>query len=178
MVVKNITVYCGSAIGNDPVVISATKQLGLLMVEKKFTLVYGGGRVGLMGILADTIMQNGGKVIGIIPQFLADKEVAHTGVTELHIVENMHERKMKMIQLANGFITLAGGLGSMEELFEVLTWRVLGQHHKPVGLLNTNGFYDPLLNMLGEMKAKGFVRQEALDHLLCEKTPADLLRLM
>ncbi|MFL5752567.1 MAG: TIGR00730 family Rossman fold protein [Bacteroidia bacterium] len=178
MVVKNITVYCGSATGNDPAVISATKELGLLMAKQNFTLVYGGGRVGLMGILANTIMQNKGKVIGIIPKFLADREVAHTEITELHIVENMHERKMKMIQLADGFITLAGGLGSMEELFEVLTWRVLEQHHKPVGLLNTNGFYDPLLKMLAEMKAKGFVSQEALDHLLCEKTPADLLRLM
>lgn len=175
---KSLTVYCGSATGSDPLLISAAKELGNLMAAENITLVYGGGRVGLMGVIADTVMQSGGKVIGIIPKFLADREVAHTGITELHIVENMHERKMKMIQLTDGFVTMAGGFGSMEELFEVLTWRVLEQHRKPVGLLNTNGFYKGLLELLEHMKRSGFVKQEALDQLICGDTPRSLLELL
>jgi uncharacterized protein (TIGR00730 family) len=175
MVVKNITVYCGSSTGSDPQITSAVIDLAQLLVKNNITLVYGGGRVGLMGLLADNVIQKGGTVIGIIPQFLADREVAHTGISELHLVENMHERKMKMIQLADAFITLPGGLGSMEELFEVLTWKILKQHNKPVGLLNTNNFYDHLLFMMQHMSANGFTNQAALDNLIVADAPDELM---
>ena len=175
---KSIAVYCGSSFGNNPNIITVTKKLGQLLAESNITLIYGGAKVGLMGAVADEVLAFGGNVVGIIPKFLAKREVAHTGISELIMVNDMHERKMKMIEMSDGFITLPGGLGSMEELFEVLTWRILGQHNKPLGILNIDSFYDHLLTMMNEMVIKGFVKPQSLELLHCSTSPESLLQLM
>lgn len=145
------------------------------MAARNITLVYGGGRVGVMGLLADTVLKNGGKVTGIIPQFLMDKEVGHTGLTELHVVKNMHERKQLMNDLSDGVITLPGGLGTLEEFFEVLTWLMLGIHNHPVGLLNINGFFDHLLAQMDLMVEQRFLKPGNRDLLLTSTDPIDLI---
>ena len=142
---KTIAVYCGSSSGHDPAYIQAAKDVGKLLVDQGIDLVYGGGSVGMMGAVADAVLQGGGKVTGIIPTFLESKELGHHGVTELIVVETMHERKIKMFEMADGFIALPGGLGTMEELFEVLAWSQLAIHRHPCGLLNVRGYYDGLL---------------------------------
>ncbi|MFM6976094.1 MAG: TIGR00730 family Rossman fold protein [Sphingobacteriaceae bacterium] len=155
---KSICVFCGSNFNGDPQLLKAVEDLADLMVKKEITLVFGGGRVGVMGLLADKILANGGKAIGVIPEFLMNKEVGHKGLTELIITENMHQRKQKMADLCDGFITLPGGYGTMEEFFEVLTWLQLGLHHKPIGLLNVGGFYDPLLAQMDMMVDRKFLK--------------------
>lgn len=156
---KRITVFCGSSIGNDEAFKSEAILLGETLAKKSIGLVYGGAKVGVMGAVADGVLNNGGEVIGVIPQFLRTKEVAHEDLTELILVKTMHERKTKMHELCDGVIALPGGFGTMEELFEMLTWAQLGLHQKPIGLLNTNGFYDDLIQLIKNMVDKGFLKQ-------------------
>jgi uncharacterized protein (TIGR00730 family) len=175
---KSVAVYCGSSSGNQEIYTQQAQEMGRELARRGLTLVYGGGCVGLMGTIADAVLAEGGKVIGVIPQFLADKEVAHRGCTELHIVETMHQRKLLMADLAEGFVAMPGGFGTLEELFEVLTWGQLGLHGKPVGLLNTQGFYDALLALLDHMSAEAFLRQENRGQLLQNPSAAALLDAM
>jgi uncharacterized protein (TIGR00730 family) len=155
---KAICVFCGANFNGDIALKQAVEQLAEVMVSRNITLIFGGGRVGVMGLLADAILERGGKAIGVIPQFLMDKEVGHTGLTELHIVENMHQRKQLMNDLCDGIIMLPGGFGTLEEFFEVLTWLQLGLHSHPVGVLNVNGFYDFLLKQLDVMVEQRFLK--------------------
>ena len=137
-----VCVYCGSSFGAKPAYAEATRQLAIALAERKLRVVYGGASAGLMGLLADTALEHGGEVVGVIPRVLVDREVAHRGLTELHVVASMHERKAKMAELSDGFIALPGGIGTLEELIEVYTWSYLGIHDKPLGLVNTDGYYD------------------------------------
>lgn len=155
---KSICVFCGSNFNGDPNLLQSVEDLSDLMVQKNMTLVYGGGRVGVMGLIADRILRKGGQAIGVIPEFLMNKEVGHEGLTELIITENMHQRKQKMADLSEGVITLPGGYGTMEEFFEVLTWLQLGLHQKPIGLLNVGGFYDHMLQQLDVMVDQKFLK--------------------
>ena len=155
---KAICVFCGANFNGDPIVKQTVELLAEVMVSRNITLVFGGGKVGVMGLLADAVLNNGGKAIGVIPKFLMDKEVGHPGLTELHIVENMHQRKQLMNDLCDGIIALPGGFGTLEEFFEVLTWLQLGLHRHPVGLLNVNGFYDYLLKQLDVMVDQRFLK--------------------
>jgi len=158
--VLSVCVYCGSSPGADPAFASAAGEVGRLLAGSGRTLVYGGGRVGLMGAVADAALAAGGRVIGVIPQALVEKEVAHYGLSELRVVGSMHERKALMADLSDGFLALPGGIGTMEEFFEVWTWGQLGLHAKPYGLLNVAGFFDPLLAFLDRLVEQRFVRPE------------------
>jgi uncharacterized protein (TIGR00730 family) len=175
---KSVAVYCGSSSGNQVEYTQQAQAMGRELARRGLTLVYGGGCVGLMGVIADAVLAEGGRVIGVIPQFLADKEVAHKGCTELHVVETMHQRKLLMADLADGFVAMPGGFGTLEELFEVLTWGQLGLHGKPVGLLNTLGFYDTLLGLLDHMSAEAFLRPENREQVLQNTDAAALLDAM
>ncbi len=175
---KNIVVFCGSSSGNDPEFQILAKQLGKAIVSKEARLIYGGAKVGLMGYIADEVLAKGSEVIGILPRFLSIKEVAHESLTQLIIVENMHERKTKMFELGDAFIALPGGFGTLEELFEVITWAQLGLHQKPVGVLNVNGFYDPLIAQLDHMVSKGLLKQGNRDLIMIDGTVDGLLALM
>lgn len=156
----NVCVFCGSSSGVNPIYAEAAKNLGMLMVKNSMTLVYGGGNVGLMGILADAIMNHGGEVIGIIPDFLLKQEVGHRGITRLEIVESMHQRKKRMADLSHAFLALPGGWGTLEEIAEVLTWRQLRLIQHPIGLLNVNNFFDPLLQQMALMANEGFLKSD------------------
>jgi uncharacterized protein (TIGR00730 family) len=173
--VKSICVYCGSSPGSHPDYLAAADALGHELLERGLTLVYGGASKGLMGRLADTVKAGGGKVVGVIPQTLVDKEIAHPALDELHVVASMHERKSLMAELADGFIALPGGFGTLEEIIETLTWAQLGFHAKPCGLLNVAGYYDALLGFLRSAVDQGFVRHEHLEMLLVDAQPAGLL---
>lgn len=175
---KSICVFCGANISSDPALKQTVEQLAQVMVAKGITLIYGGGKVGVMGLLADAVLSEGGKVIGIIPQFLLDKEVGHTGLTELHIVENMHQRKQMMNDLCDGIIMLPGGFGTLEEFFEVLTWLQLGLHSHPVGVLNVNGFYDHLLLQMDVMVEQRFLKQANRNLVLTSADAIELVNLM
>lgn len=175
---KKIAVFCGSSIGFDKEISEQTKLLAQAFVENKIDLVYGGTNVGLMGILANTVLEGNGKAIGVIPDFIQEFKLSHNNLTELIVVKTMHERKAKMSELADGFIALPGGFGTMEELFEVLTMSQLDLHHKPVALLNINGFYDSLLEMLKKMEKLGFLQQINLDLLIVSDDYEDLLERM
>ncbi|MDB5929361.1 MAG: hypothetical protein JWR60_1068 [Polaromonas sp.] len=155
----SLCVYCGSRPGNSPAFAALARETGSWIGRHNGQLVYGGGRNGLMGILADAALAAGARVIGVIPKALVEKEWAHTGCTELHIVDNMHERKRIMAELADAFVALPGGIGTLEEFFEVWTWRQLGYHDKPVGLLNVDGFYDSLLTFLQSAVSTGFMNE-------------------
>ncbi|WP_203295084.1 TIGR00730 family Rossman fold protein [Maricaulis parjimensis] len=157
---KSICVYCGSNSGQDRTFTEAANDLGRVLAERRIKLVYGGGQVGLMGTLADAVLAAGGTVEGVIPEFLALKEIAHMELTRLHVVKSMHARKAKMERLSDGFIALPGGIGTMEELFEIWTWGQLGQHRNPVGLLNVGGYYDELVAFLDKMTKQGFLAPE------------------
>ncbi|MEM1405622.1 MAG: TIGR00730 family Rossman fold protein [Bacteroidota bacterium] len=157
---KNICVFCGSGTGNDPRFVEAAKSLGRQLASNHIQLIFGGGKVGLMGAIADEVLAHGGKAIGVIPDFLMEKEVGHTGLTEMHVVESMHVRKQKMAFLADGFIAMPGGFGTLEELAEILTWVQLELIRKPVALLNVNGYYDGLLNQLDHMVECNFLRPQ------------------
>lgn len=157
MATFSLCVYCGSRPGADPRFAQAACDAGTHMGRQGWELVYGGGKVGLMGMVADATLAEGGTVYGVIPQNLMDKEVGHTGLTELHVVDNMHTRKTLMFERAHAFVALPGGIGTFEELFEIWTWYQLGMHHKPFGLLNVAGYYDPLIAMLDGMVAQGFL---------------------
>jgi uncharacterized protein (TIGR00730 family) len=175
---KSVAVYCGSSSGNKEEYTQQAQAMGRELARRGLTLVYGGGCVGLMGVIADAVLAGGGKVIGVIPSFLADKELAHKGCTELHVVETMHQRKLLMADLAEGFVAMPGGFGTLEELFEVLTWGQLGLHGKPVGLLNTLGFYDALLALLDHMSGEAFLRVENRQQVLQNTDAAALLDAM
>jgi uncharacterized protein (TIGR00730 family) len=175
---QNITVFCGSSFGTDKIFADQATALGRALAKQNTGIIYGGANVGLMGCVADGALQNGGKVIGVLPVFLQRKELAHQQLTELILVETMHERKTKMHDLCDGFIALPGGFGTFEELFEILTWGQLGLHTKPVGLLNTNGFYNDLISMLQTMVIKGFLKQSNCDMLLVSDDIDALLKMM
>ena len=175
---KAISVFCGSNFNGNPVLLKAVHHLADVMVEKKISLVFGGGRVGVMGLIADAVLQRGGIAIGVIPKFLMDKEVGHTGLTELIITENMHQRKQKMADLSDGVITLPGGFGTMEEFFEVLTWLQLGIHGNPIGLLNIDGFYDPLLMQIDLMVENKYLKPLNRDLVIAENEPKILIERM
>ena len=153
----HIAVFCGANTGSDPAILEAAKAVGKAIAQRGMGVVYGGGHVGLMGVVADAAMQAGGEVIGVIPGFMVEKELAHQGITELIVVRDMHERKMRMHERSQAVIALPGGFGTMDELFELLTWRQLGLHAKPMGLLNVNGFYSPLLEQMARMDRDGFL---------------------
>jgi len=155
---KNVLLFCGSSKGNDPAIIDMANALGKYLAYNQYRLIYGGGNVGLMGIIANAVMQNGGEVIGIIPEFLMVREVGHVDVTEFHVVKSMHERKALMCDKADLILAIPGGFGTFDELFEMLTWLQLGLHTKPIGLLNFDGFFDLLLKQLDVMVEKGFLR--------------------
>jgi len=175
---NRLCVFCGSSPGSDPVFADAARMLGRALAEAGIGLVYGGGRAGLMGVIADAALAAGGEVIGVIPQALVDRELAHRGCTTLHVVDSMHTRKAMMAELADGFVALPGGIGTLEELFEVWTWAQLGDHAKPVALLNVAGFYDTLTAFLGEIEAKGFLRHRHGDMLLVAEDAAALINRM
>ncbi len=172
---KSICVYCGSNPGRDPVFVTSAREVGKRLAEAGLDIVYGGGRVGLMGEVADAALAAGGRVIGVIPEFLALKEVAHQGLTELYVVQSMHARKAKMAHLSDGFISLPGGIGTMEEMFEIWTWGQLGQHRKPVGLLNVEGYYDDLVAFLDKMAAQNFLAPDHRASLMVAEEVSDLL---
>lgn len=157
---KSVCVYCGSNSGLRPEYADAARAMGAALARRGVTLIYGGGLVGLMGVIADSCLEAGGEVIGIIPEFLCTKEVAHPGLTEMRVVTSMHERKAAMAEASDAFLALPGGIGTMEELFEIWTWAQLGQHRKPVGVLNAGGYFDGLLAFLDRMTADGFVRPD------------------
>jgi len=173
---KSICVYCGSSPGASEIYASGARNLARVLVEHQISLVYGGGSIGLMGILADEILRLGGHVIGVIPQALMDKELGHTQLSKLHIVQNMHQRKALMSELSDGFIALPGGIGTLEELFEMFTWLQLGIHNKPLGILNINGFYDQLIEFLKHLVETKFLASEQLDLLIKETDPELLLQ--
>lgn len=175
---KAICVFCGANFNGDKTLADAIEQLAEVMISRGITLVFGGGRVGVMGLLADAILAKGGKAIGVIPQFLMDKEVGHTGLTELHIVENMHQRKQLMNDLCDGIIMLPGGFGTLEEFFEVLTWLQLGLHSHPVGILNVNGFYDLLLQQMDLMVEQRYLKPANRELVLSSGDPIELVNLM
>ncbi|MBN3802927.1 TIGR00730 family Rossman fold protein [Paraburkholderia sp. Ac-20336] len=172
---KSVCVYCGSSMGVKPLYEQAARAFGHALVQSGLTLVYGGGKVGLMGVIADTVMAEGGRAIGVIPELLVDKEVGHNGLTELHVVPDMHHRKKMMAELSDAFVAMPGGAGTLEELFEVFTWAQLGYHGKPVALLNTGHFYDPLIQLLRHTVDEGFMRRTYLDMLQIDADPAALI---
>lgn len=175
MSLRSVCVFCGASTGASPVYREAAVALGQAIARRGLTLVYGGGAVGLMGIVADAAMAAGGEVIGIIPVSLQRAEIAHPGLTRLEVVDGMHARKARMAELSDAFIALPGGLGTLEELFEVWTWGQLGYHAKPLGVLEVNGFYDPLLTFLDHLVQERFVRAEHRQMLQRGTTPAELI---
>ena len=175
---KSVLVYCGSSRAISPVYEETARELGRLLAGRSIQLIYGGGRTGLMGILADAVMEAGGLVTGVIPEAMKSKEVAHYGLTKLHIVENMHVRKAMMMDMADGIIALPGGIGTLEEWSEAMTWLTLGYHSKRCGLMNVNGFYDPLIAQLQQMHREGFLRNDWQKYVLVAKQPAEMLDLI
>ena len=172
---KRITVFCGSSFGTDEIYAAQATLLGQALAQQNIELVYGGANVGLMGAVADGILNVGGKAIGVLPNFLRSKEIAHLGLTELILVESMHERKTKMNDLCDGVIALPGGFGTLEELFEMLTWAQLGLHKKPIAILNINGFYDALIELTKVMVEKGLLKDVNQQMLLVSDNIDDLL---
>ncbi len=170
-----ICVFCGSSSGTDPKYIESAEELGRKLVEQGYGLVYGGASIGTMGAVADAVLSAGGEVVGVIPQSIADMEVAHTGLSKLEVVADMHQRKARMMQLSDGFISMPGGLGTLEELFEVLTWAQLGLHKKPSALLNLDGYYDSLLEFLDNARDQGFAKQAHIDTLAVSPTVEAIL---
>lgn len=171
---KSICVYCGANFSGDVKLKAAIEKLAETFVKQQIRLVYGGGSVGVMGVLADSVLALGGLITGVIPQFLLDKEVGHKGLTEMLVTENMHQRKQKMADLSDGFIVLPGGFGTLEEFFEVLTWLQLGLHQKPIGVLNVNGFYNALFAQMDVMVENKFLKQANRD-LVYNEAEADIL---
>ena len=172
---NSICVFCGSSSGEDPAYAEAARFLGDILARRGITLVYGGGNVGLMGVMADAALEAGGEVIGVIPEALVEREIAHEKLTKLHVVGSMHERKALMSELSDGFVALPGGNGTLEEFFEVLTWAQLGEHRKPCGLLNVARYYDPLLTVLDHMVDRGFLAEKHRSIVQVESTPKDML---
>ncbi|WP_374538451.1 LOG family protein [Chitinimonas taiwanensis] len=175
---RAICVFCGAAFGNRPVYQAAATALGHTLAEQQLELVWGGGKVGLMGVVADAVLARGGQTLGVIPSFMVEKELAHTDSTELIEVDSMHSRKALMAERADGFIALPGGFGTLDELFEILTWAQLHIHAKPIGLLNVNGYFDPLLAWIKQAEEEGFVRSAHRQLFHVADTPETLLALM
>lgn len=171
---KYICVYCGSSMGNDPACQTIAKQTGSALADAGFGLVYGGAAIGLMGLVADSVLAAGGSVIGVIPEIFADR-IAHPRLTQTHVVKTMHDRKKLMFDLSDGFIALPGGFGTLEELAENITWSQIGMSHKPVGIINWEGYYDPLLALVDTMIDKGFTRPGYRDAILVDSCPRSLL---
>jgi uncharacterized protein (TIGR00730 family) len=176
--IRCLAVYCGSASGTSEVFADATRATAAVMVERGVDLVYGGGRLGLMGLIADSVLGGGGRVFGVIPTALVNLEVAHTGITELHTVETMHERKAKMTDLADAFLALPGGIGTLDELFEAWSWNALGYHKKPFCLLNVQGYWDGMIEFIDHATASGFMSAQRRGQLLVADTPAQALDLL
>ena len=175
---RRLCVFCGSSHGSNPLYRDAALELGRHLASERIGLVFGGGSVGLMGVVADAVLAAGGDVIGVIPHALAERELAHGGVSDMRVVPDMHARKALMAQLSDAFIALPGGLGTFEELFEVATWSQLGIHRKPVGVLNVAGYYDPLVQMLDRAVGEGFVSAENRRLMVVAQTPTGLLEKM
>jgi uncharacterized protein (TIGR00730 family) len=173
---RRLCVFCGSSVGVKPLYAEAAKELGRLLASKGIGLVYGGGNVGLMGVIADAALEAGGEVIGVIPLALADREIAHTGLTELHVVDSMHSRKAKMAELADAFVAMPGGVGTFEEFFEAITWTQLGLHRKPCGLLNVDGFYTPLEKFIDQAVTEGFITPVHRKAIVVDDKPDRLLQ--
>lgn len=172
---KNIAIYCGSSKGFNEVYVGQAKKLGSTLVAKGLGMVYGAGSVGLMGEIADQMLAEGGQVIGVIPKFLIDLEVGHSGISQLEIVDNMHVRKARMVELSDAFIAMPGGFGTLDEIFEVLTWSQLDLHNKPVAFYNVNGYYDKLFQFLFQMSKDGFLKSVAIDNIIVEDDPVQLI---
>ncbi|MFN3790916.1 TIGR00730 family Rossman fold protein [Massilia sp.] len=173
---KTLAVYCGASHGVNPIYTDCARALAGALVEHNIGLVYGGGKVGLMGVIADEVLRLGGEATGVIPKALVEREVGHAGLTRLFVVKDMHERKAMMAELSEGFIAMPGGMGTLEELFEMLTWAQLGIHAKPIGLLNANGFWDGLVGFVRHQSEQGFVRAEHVDLMRVEADPHALIR--
>ena len=176
--IRRLAVYCGSAVGGDAAFADCARATAEAMVGEGVDLVYGGGRLGLMGLIADSVLALGGRVYGVIPTALVDLEVAHRGVTELYTVANMHERKAKMTDLADAFLCLPGGIGTLDELFEAWSWNVLGYHAKPLALLNVAGFWDGLVHFMDHATASGFLSEPRRRQMLVAQTPGEALKLL
>ena len=176
MRLRRVCVFCGSSSGNRPEYAAATTQMATELVARNLTLVYGGARVGLMGLLADSVLDAGGEVVGVIPQALVDREIAHRGLTELRVVQSMHERKAVMADLADAFVALPGGLGALEQFLEIVTWAQLGMHAKPCGILNVAGYYDTLDAFLDHAVREGFIAEAHHDLILIDDDPRRLLQ--
>ncbi|NHC34554.1 LOG family protein [Scytonema millei] len=175
---ESICIFCGSSTGNRSIYQEAAQAMGEAIARRGLSLVYGGGNVGLMGMVADAALAAGGEVIGVIPKFLVDKEIAHNGLTQLHVVDSMHDRKALMTELADAFIALPGGYGTLEEFCEILTWAQLGLHQKPQGLLNVEGYYNPLLQLFDRAVTEEFLKSELRSLVLESSVPEDLLNLL
>lgn len=173
---KRICVYCGSSFGENPIYVETARAMGEAIAKRGDELVYGGGKVGLMGTVADAVLAAGGRVIGIMPKFLVDKEIAHKGLTELRVVDTMHNRKEMLLRISDAVIALPGGWGTYDELAEVVTWAQLGLHEKPIGVLNVNGFYNPLIAQMDHAIAEGFVRPAHRDLLIIDEDLSNLLK--
>ncbi len=172
---RRVCVFCGSNTGDLPEYAEAARAMGLALVSQGLELVFGGGRIGLMGVVADTVLEHGGRVTGVIPRALAEREVAHLGLTELRVVESMHQRKAMMEELSDAFIALPGGIGTFEEILEILTWAQLELHPKPAGLLNVAGYYDLLLRLLEQAVESGFMPAQSLDALYTDTDATALI---
>jgi uncharacterized protein (TIGR00730 family) len=175
---KCMTIFCGSSAGRDERYAKGAELTGRLMAERGIEIIFGGGKIGIMGIVADSCLAAGGKVTGVIPKFLRTKEVAHEELTGMHVVESMHERKMLMHQLGDGFIALPGGYGTLEELFEMITWAQLGLHPKPIGLLNTAGYFNHLVQFIHHMYQEGFINETHRDMIMVHENAEILLSMM
>ncbi len=173
-----LAVYCGSSPGNDPRYAAVARETGRMLADRRIRLVYGGGGVGLMGAVADAVLAAGGQVTGVITRFLDTRELKHPDVPDMRVVETMHERKMLMVDLSDGFLALPGGFGTLDELFEVLTWSQLGIHQCPIGLVNTDGYFDGIIACLDGMITRGFLRQQDRDRLIAAPSIGELLPLM
>lgn len=178
MTIRSLAVYCGSKSGNDPAYAEATRALGKLMVERGIELVYGGGKLGLMGVIADSVLEHGGRVTGVIPKALVDVEVAHMGCQELIPVDTMHERKAKFTELSDAFVCLPGGIGTLDELFEAWTWNALGYHSKPFCLLNVGAYWDGLDGFMDTVMRQGFLSEDRRKQLLLAHSPEEALKLL
>lgn len=175
---KSIAVFCGASMGNDDTIISEAYALGKTLAQQNITLVYGAAKIGIMGTVANGALENNGKVVGIIPDFLKTKEIVSEGLTELIVTSNMHDCKVKLYEKSDGFIVIPGGFGTMDEFFEISTWGQLGLHTKPIGILNTSGYYNALISQFKTMVEKGFLKQENLDAVVVDNTIDGLLEKM
>ncbi|TVY05421.1 LOG family protein [Paenibacillus cremeus] len=173
---KSIAVFCGSSVGASPIYRESAAALGKELAQRGIRLVYGGANVGLMGAVADAVLEAGGQVVGVLPYFLQNREIAHQGLTELILVDSMHERKSKMAELSDGFIALPGGPGTMEEYFEIFTWAQLGLHAKPCGLFNINRYFDPLISLFDRMLSEQFMQEKNRAMVITDTTPHGILQ--